>query len=87
MTFKYRPYDPDREDKRTPAQKRAGDRNWLIFKLRGLDAQGRLLTGKRRERFRKLVDDELRALGAKTQTEHEADIRARWAFTEDDLPY
>ena len=33
--FQPRPYDPNRKDKRTPAQKAASNRNFRIFQLRG----------------------------------------------------
>ena len=70
--FKPRPYDPDRPDNRTPAQKAAAMRNFRVFQLRGLHAQVRLLTGKRRERAMALVDDELKAMGALGMAEHAA---------------
>lgn len=76
--FKPRPYDPYREDHRTPAQKAASDRNFRIFKLRGLHAQMSLLTGKRREQAQKLVDQELAAMGAQSETERQAERRAKW---------
>jgi len=78
--FKTRPYDPDREDKRSPAQKAASNRNFRIFQLRGLHAQVRLLTGKRREQAMKLVDQELAAMGAKTESERDAERRKKWGF-------
>lgn len=65
--FKPRPYDPSRKDGRSQAAKEASDRNFRIFKLRGLYAQVGLLTGKRRERARKIVDEELKAMGAETE--------------------
>lgn len=68
MTFKSRPYDPDRKDTRSQSQKRASERNFRIFRLRGLYSQMFLLTGKRRERAMKLVDQELIAMGAKPQS-------------------
>lgn len=70
MTFRTRPYDPTRPDTRTPAQKAAAIRNFRVFQLRGLHAQVGLLTGKRRERARTLVDQELKAMGALTMADH-----------------
>lgn len=78
--FRPRPYDPDRKDSRTPAQKAATERNFRIFQLHGLHAQVRLLTGKRRERAQQLVDDELRAMGARTVTELAAERRRKWSI-------
>lgn len=78
--FKPRPYDPDRADNRSPAQKAAGERNFRIFMLRGLHAQMRLLTGRRRELARKLVDEELAALGAETQARRLEHRRAKYGF-------
>lgn len=65
--FKPRPYDPNWKDNRTQAQKASAMRNFRIFQLRGLHAQVGLLTGKRREAARRLVDQELRAMGAETE--------------------
>lgn len=73
--FKPRPYDPDRKDTRTPAQKAAQMRNFRVFQLRGLHAQVRLLTGKRRERAMALVDQELKAMGALTMRDHDEKMR------------
>ena len=77
--FKPRPYDPERPDKRTPAQIAANQRNFRIFQLRGLHAQMRLLTGKRRDQAWKLVDQELAAMGAETETKRIADRRAKYS--------
>ena len=76
--FKPRTYDPDRENNRSPAQKAANDRNFRIFRLRGLHAQMWLLTGKRREQAKKLVDQELAAMRAESETKRQADSRAKW---------
>lgn len=76
--FKPRPYDPDRIDYRTDAQKRACERNFRIFKLRGLHAQVWLLTGWRRKVARWLVDLELGRMGAESQTKRQAERRAKW---------
>ena len=64
MTFKPRPYDPDRVVNQTPAQEAATKRNFRIFQLRGLHAQMYLLTGPRRAMAQELVDLELVAMGA-----------------------
>ena len=66
--FKARPYDPNREDNRTAAQKAAGNRNWRIFKLRGLYHQMWLLTEERRAAAQAAADAELVALGAEPET-------------------
>jgi len=74
--FRGRPHNPDGWDKLTPAQRAASQRNFRIFQLRGLHAQVRLLTGKRRDRAMALVDQELVAMGALPMAEHAAE-RAR----------
>ncbi len=71
--FRGRPHSPDGWDKLTPAQKVASQRNFRIFQLRGLQAQVRLLTGKRRERAMALVDQELVAMGALNMADHAAE--------------
>lgn len=53
----------------TEAQKAARDRNWKIFKLRGLYAQVWMLTGERRDAARAAVDQELFLMGAESETE------------------
>lgn len=68
MKFRPRPYDPDRVDRRTPAQKAAHQRNWMIWRLRGLYWQMHLLTGERRARAIEQLDAELSALGAEPQS-------------------
>ena len=86
--FKPRPYDPDRKDTRTPAQKAASNRNFRIFQLRGLHAQMFLLTGKRRDAAQKLVDQELVVMGAATQDQHREASFAKWAkLNESDIPF
>jgi len=64
--FKLRPYDPDRPDTQTPAQKAATERNFRVFRLHGLHSAMRMLTGPRREMALMLVDQELTAMGADT---------------------
>ena len=78
--FRPRPYDPDRVDTRTEAQKKAGERNFRIFRLRGLYAQMWLLTGWRRKVAWWLVNRELAAFGAKTESQHRAEIMAKWSM-------
>lgn len=90
MTFRTRPYVPGREDKRTPAQKAATERNFRIFRLRSLWALAFILTEPRRYAVQTLIDDELRSMGARTQREHEAALRAKWDkidVDEEDLPF
>lgn len=48
----------------TPAQVKAQNRNWRIFRLRGLREQVRLLTGWRLKVALWLIDRELLAMGA-----------------------
>ncbi len=66
--FRPRPYDPNRKDTRTPAQKAAQQRNFRIFQLRGLASFRFLLTGERRDALLRLVDQELRAIGAEPES-------------------
>jgi hypothetical protein len=66
--FQARPYDPRRKDARTPAQKAAGQRNFRIFQLRGLASFRFLLTGERRDALLRLVDEELRTIGAEPES-------------------
>lgn len=73
MTFRPRPYDPDRPVRQTLAQQAATIRNFRIFQLRGLHAQVGLLTGKRRDRAKALVDQELKSMGALSMAEHAAE--------------
>lgn len=80
--FRPRPYDPHRKDTRTAAQKAANARNFHIFKLRGLASFSCLLSRPRRDAMRRLIDEELAAMGAKTSAEHEAEIAAAWAAHE-----
>lgn len=76
--FKPRPYDPYRKDYRSTAQRAACKRNFHIFKLRGLYAQVRLLTGWRCKIARVLIDLELHRLGAVPETKRQAERRAKW---------
>lgn len=48
----------------TPAQIKAQNRNWRIFRLRGLREQVRLLTGWRLRLARWVIERELIAMGA-----------------------
>lgn len=62
-------YDPSRKPGRPPSerQKAARDRNWQIFKLRGLWYQVWALTGDRRVAAQASVDQELELLGAESE--------------------
>jgi uncharacterized protein YjiS (DUF1127 family) len=66
--FKPRPYDPSRRDERTTAQKQASARNFRIFQLRGLASFRYMLTGNRRQALLRLVDQELKAIGAEPES-------------------
>lgn len=80
-------YDPSRKPGPPPTerQKVARDRNWRIFKLRGLYYHAFLLTGDRRSAMHALVDEELQALGALGQTDkHQRDFEVRQRQFEDD---
>lgn len=85
--LKLRPYEPGRDMKRTAAQRTATDRNFRIFRLRGLYHQAGLLTGQRRERMQRLVDEELAALGADRMAEHNAAVIAQLEIEETDIPF
>ena len=76
---KIRPFRPsgERQDNRTEAQKAATDRNFGIFKLRGLWAQAAILREPYRSGVRGLIDADLIARGAKAEQEHRAEIRER----------
>jgi hypothetical protein len=91
VSFRIRPYDPSRKRaKRTAAQEAATQRNFRIFRLRSLWALAFILTEPRRYAVETLIDDELRSLGARTQREHEAALRAKWdklEIDETDLPF
>lgn len=76
--FKPRPYDPDRWRSRTPAQQKAIMRNFHILRLRGFYAQTLLLTGKRRERAQRIIDQELQAMGAEPETLRQARRRREY---------
>lgn len=69
--FKPRPYDPNRIERRTPAQIAAANRNFEIFKLRGLWAQAAMLSEPFRSTVRALIDADLRARGALSQPDHQ----------------
>lgn len=93
--FKVRPYDPDRKDRRTAAQKAASARNFQVFNLRGLACLAHRLTGPRRDAVIAAVDEELALLGAKPTALHEmerdAEQERRWADANtdryDDIPF
>jgi hypothetical protein len=69
--FKPRPYDPNREDKQTPAQRSATARNFAIFRLRGLWQQASMLSEPHRTTARIAIDLDLIGRGALPQLEHE----------------
>ena len=71
MTFKLRPYDPDRIGKQTDAQRAATMRNFHIFKLRGLWSQAGMLDEPQRSTVRALIDFDLVKRGALSQADHE----------------
>lgn len=75
-----RPYEPGMEySPGTAAQKAARERNFRIFRLRGLHAQVGLLTGWRLKAARWIIDRELNGLGADAETKRQADRRAKWS--------
>lgn len=78
-SFKPRPYDPDREDTRTDAQRAATDRNFMIFKLRGLWSQAGMLMEPQKSAVRALIDVDLRERGALPQRDHERADRLKRA--------
>lgn len=97
-TFQPRPYDPDRADKQTDAQKAATNRNFGIFKLRGLWSQAGMLAEPYRTGVRAPIDADLIARGALPQAKHGVETsrkriakRRRQAAkappTEDDIPF
>lgn len=77
--FRPRPYDPDRKDTRTPAQRAANDRNFRVFQLRGLASFRYMLTGQRRDALLRLVDQELKAIGAEPESAREARRKEEFA--------
>ena len=93
--LKVRAYDPARQDKRSDAQKRANDRSFRIFNLRGLACLAHRLTGPRRDAVIAAVDEELALIGAKPtaihQMERDAAEERRWADANtdkyDDIPF
>lgn len=79
MTFRPRPYDPDRASPGTPAQRAARMRNFEIFKLRGLWCQAGMLDEPIRTAVRALIDLNLVTRGARPQREHERISNAKRA--------
>lgn len=77
MTFRPRPYDPEREDPRTPAQREATMRNFEVFKLRGLWSQSSMLREPFRSGVRALIDADLLGRGALAQADQQAAQRAK----------
>jgi len=70
MTFRPRPYDPDRPVIQTEAQQRAVMRNFGIFKLRGLWISCCMLSEPNRSFAQAAIDAELVKRGALTQNDH-----------------
>jgi len=96
--FQPRPYDPNREDRQTDAQKAATARNFCIFKLRGLWSQAAMLDEPYRSGVRALIDADLIARGVLPQAKHEVEASrkriakrarqtAKLLATEDDIPF
>ncbi len=98
--FAPRPYDPEREDKRTDAQKAATERNFRVFRLRSLWALSYVLSEPVRSTVQALIDFELTKIGALPQREHEAEQRRKYRsrnarlrqappdpIEDDDLPF
>lgn len=87
--FRPRPYDPDRKDKRTDAQKAASRRNFGIFQLRGLWALAGMLREPYRSTVRVLIDADLIARGAAGESERQAEHRNKlWRGISDvDTPF
>lgn len=75
--FKPRLYDPARADKRSDAQRAANNRNFAIFRLRGLWAQAGLLAEPYRTGARAAIDADLIARGALPQEAHEREKIAK----------
>jgi len=82
--FKSRPYDPQRADKRSPAQRAANNRSFQIFQLRGLWALCGRVSEPRRSLIRQLIDDDIRALGAEPEGDRQKERRIQdetaWAL-------
>lgn len=98
--FQPRPYDPDRQYNRTVKQKEATDRNFRIFRLRGLWVLAYILTEPTRSTVQALIDFELQRFGALPQREHAEEQRRKWLarnarlrqappdpIDDDDLPF
>lgn len=68
----------DMEKYQRPSEKQvnARTRNFRIFRLRGLHANLGMMSEPRRHLARALLDDELHALGAETETARQARLRA-----------
>ena len=77
--FKPPPYDPDRPNKQTDAQKAATQRNFGIFGLRGLHANCGMLREPYRSTVRALIDADLVSRGAESETARQNQRRAKTA--------
>ena len=90
--FKLKPYDAQRQEQ-TDAQRAATERNFAIFKIRGLWANAAMLMEPYRTAARVAIDADLRERGALTQREQEkAEREKRWKrikppIDDDDLPF
>lgn len=92
--MRLKPYDAPRQ-KRTRAQDAATDRNFRIFRLRGLYYELGMFTGWRRRIARWMLDREFTAMGALTMAQHwkkqGAEMRARWSREDekafDEVPF
>ena len=59
----------------TDKQRAARDRNWRVWKLRGLWSNAFPMTGERLDAYRAAVDAELIHLGAEPETQRRARIK------------
>ena len=72
----------------TPRRKEQRERAWRIFQLRGLYHQVYILTGWRRRVAQWLVDEQLRMLGAETQSERMRRNVRQWELEDEtEIPF
>lgn len=83
------PGQPWPEDKRTEAQKKASERNFGIFQLRGLWTLCGMLREPMRSQARAAVDADLTARGAESQSARDQRRQREWLadIDETDLPF
>lgn len=74
--FKIRPYDRNRENKQTTAQRAATEKNFRIFRLRGLWSQAGLLAEPYATAARVAIDADLRERGAEPERQRQARLQA-----------